>query len=160
LPSVTHFSPTDRQLEEKQRNAQLLPEEVSRLTEEVSLKADLVRQREQEQRDRHAKREEKLSSFQSLARLYGEKLGMHFVHTPSDGSAEENALRIGFTQIDRRSPDRKFWFDVRIAGDDTYSVLRVSPEVAGVAELEKDLNEDQDFSRFVRRMRKKFKDSV
>ena len=85
---------------------------------------------------------------------------MHFVHTPSDGSAEENALRIGFTQIDRRSPDRKFWFDVRIAGDDTYSVLRVSPEVAGVAELEKDLNEDQDFSRFVRRMRKKFKDSV
>ena len=89
MPSVTHFSPTDRQLEEKQRNAQLLPEEVSRLTEEVSLKADLVRQREQEQRDRHAKREEKLSSFQSLARLYGEKLGMHFVHTPSDGSAEE-----------------------------------------------------------------------
>jgi len=151
------------QLEAKQKSALLLPEEVNRLKDEVSLKVDLLQRRKDEASMAHSKTETKLQSLQKLSNLYGEKLGLHFVHTNSasgDASDNDNALRIGFTQIDRRNPEKKFWFDVRIMSDDTYSVQDVSPQVNGVKDLEKELNADQDFSKFVRKMRRKFKESV
>ena len=134
----------------------LLPEEIQRLKEEVSLKRDLLAQRESETKQEVHGKQTKLNSLQKLADFYGEKLGLNFQHA----NGETNALRIGFTQIDRRNPEKNFWFDVRIMEDDTYSIQKVVPEISGLSDLETELNTDNDFSKFVRQMRKKFKETV
>mmetsp|Transcript_18293 Transcript_18293/g.37896 ORF Transcript_18293/g.37896 Transcript_18293/m.37896 type:complete len:237 (-) Transcript_18293:51-761(-) len=151
------------------KSAQMLPEEVGRIRDEVSLKEDLLKQRKSETRHGAAAKQDRLGKLQRLAETYGQRLGLHFKHSAgdqeespavSDNGDSGNALRIGFTQIDRRNPDKTFWFDVRIREDDTYTIQQVVPQVEGLQELEQELNADNDFSKFVRKMRKKFKESV
>ncbi len=97
----------------------MLPEELGRVRDEVILKEDLLKQRKSETRHGAAAKQDRLGKLQRLAETYGQRLGLHFKHSagPSSEPADEesgNALRIGFTQIDRRNPDKSFWFDVRI----------------------------------------------
>ena len=140
------------------KSSKLLPEEVQRLREEISLKKDLFQQRESEMQHGVDAKQSKLNSLQELADLYGERLGLSFKQ--ANGETEDNALCISFTQIDRRNPEKPFWFNVRIMDDDTYSIQKVVPEVNGMKELEEELNTDNNFSKFVRKMRRKFKESV
>ena len=127
------------------------------MRDEVNLKRDLLQQRQAESQQENEGKQSKLSSLQALANFYGEKLGLNFQHS---NDQETNALRIGFTQIDRRNTDKNFWFDVRIMEDETYAIQQVVPEVSGLKELEAELNADNDFSKFVRNIRKKFKETV
>ena len=114
-------------------------------------------QRATEAQQENEGKQSKLKSLQALADFYGEKLGLNFQHS---NDQETNALRIGFTQIDRRKPDKNFWFDVRIMEDETYAIQQVVPDISGLKELEDQLNADNDFSKFVRNIRKKFKEAV
>jgi chromosome segregation ATPase len=139
------------------KSSTLLPEELRRLKDEVNLKRDLLQQRQAESQQENEGKQSKLSSLQALASFYGEKLGLNFQHS---NDQETNALRIGFTQIDRRNTDKNFWFDVRIMEDETYAIQQVVPEISGLKELEDELNADNDFSKFVRNIRKKFKETV
>ena len=123
----------------------------------MSLKKDLLYQRATEAQQENEGKQSKLKSLQALADFYGEKLGLNFQHS---NDQETNALRIGFTQIDRRKPDKNFWFDVRIMEDETYAIQQVVPDISGLKELEDQLNADNDFSKFVRNIRKKFKEAV
>jgi len=145
-------------LTDKQRTTDLLPQEVQRLEDEVSLKEDLLSQREEEIGAQSDKVETKIRNLQKVADLYGDRLGLTFKHATKD--EKNNALRIGFTQIDRRNPNKEFWFDVCVTAEEAYAIRNVSPSVQGIQALEDDLNEDSDFSKFVRRMRRKFKESV
>ena len=146
------------QLTDKQKTTDLLPQEVQRLEDEVSLKEDLLSQREKEIGAQNDKVETKIRNLQKVADLYGDRLGLTFKHATKD--EKNNALRIGFTQIDRRNPSKEFWFDVCVTSEEAYAIRNVSPSVQGIQALEDDLNEDSDFSKFVRRMRRKFKESV
>lgn len=146
------------QLTDKQRTTDLWPQEVQRLEDEVSLKEDLLSQREEEIGAQSDKVETKIRNLQKVADLYGDRLGLTFKHATKD--EKNNALRIGFTQIDRRNPNKEFWFDVCVTAEEAYAIRNVSPSVQGIQALEDDLNEDSDFSKFVRRMRRKFKESV
>uniref|UniRef100_A0A7S1G7N0 Kinetochore protein SPC25 n=1 Tax=Bicosoecida sp. CB-2014 TaxID=1486930 RepID=A0A7S1G7N0_9STRA len=78
------------------------------------------------------------------------RLGLDF-----DGLGED-VLRLTFTQIDPAAPDREFTFTVNVTDDNVYVVRDVSPPVAGVEEMCEELNETNDFSFFVRRMRREF----
>jgi hypothetical protein len=69
----------------------------------------------------------------------------------------DERLRLVFTLIDPLDPSRPFAFNVRVSeADDAYSVDGVDPPVPGVPELVAQLNRDNDFSRFVQLMRRRF----
>jgi len=66
-------------------------------------------------------------------------------------------LRLTFTNVDAANPMRTFAFQVFVDGGDKYHVESCEPPVAGMDELIDTLNTDNDFSAFVRQMRKRFK---
>lgn len=63
-------------------------------------------------------------------------------------------------QIDPASPDRRFCFNVRVTDAEAYEVDSIDPPVPGIDSLVRELNEGNDFSSFVQRMRGRFKDLV
>ena len=83
------------------------------------------------------------------ARLY-KKLGLEF-------QREDNSrLKIAFTNVDPADPSRLFFFVVFVDQDEQYHIEQVEPGVGSIADLMHRLNETNDFSSFVRNMRKKF----
>lgn len=82
-----------------------------------------------------------------------ERLGLRFVRV-EDGST----LKIAFTQIDASEPCREFSVGLQINDDDEYEVTECEPTVESLPRLIKDLNMTNDFAKFVKCVRKSFKD--
>ncbi|GBG26012.1 Kinetochore protein Spc25 [Hondaea fermentalgiana] len=83
------------------------------------------------------------------ATLY-KKLGLEFQRD------DNTRLRLSFTQIDPRDPDREFFFVIFVDKDDCYHVEQVEPAVGSISDLIRRVNATNDFSSFVRSMRTKF----
>lgn len=71
-------------------------------------------------------------------------------------------LRLVFTQIDPASPQREFFFSVNVDEQDQYEVAECSPAVPAdrLDALVRTLNAKNDFSCFVKAMRREFKAMV
>ena len=63
-------------------------------------------------------------------------------------------------QLDHRQPDRRFSFNVRVTDSEAYEVDSIDPPLPGIEAVVRALNEGNDFSSFVQRMRGRFKDLV
>ncbi|CAI5722532.1 unnamed protein product [Hyaloperonospora brassicae] len=84
-----------------------------------------------------------------------QKPGLVFEHS------EVNRIVIRFTQIDAQDPSREFSFRITINPiTDRYIVDNCNEEVAALDELVTNLNESGDLARFVRSMRRQFKQLV
>ena len=83
-----------------------------------------------------------------------QRLGLDFEKINDD------KLRLVFTQIDAMDPERQFAFNVRITETDVYEVDGCDPAVPGLAAIVKELNERNDFSRFVQLMRQRFRSGL
>ena len=83
--------------------------------------------------------------------VFYKKLGLEFVRMGED------RLKLTFTQVDAAQPQRAFSFAVHVNEHDVYQVDSCDPPVEGVDEMLRELNTNNDFSLFVRRMRAKFK---
>ncbi len=70
----------------------------------------------------------------------------------------EDQLKLNMTSIDPRDPDRTFAFAVHIDQQDQYHMILCEPPVARTDRLLEELNTSNNFSRFVRKMRKAFCD--
>ena len=83
--------------------------------------------------------------------LYYEQLGLSFKRVA------DNFLRLTFTQIDASAPSREFTFVIHVGADNVYTVETCQPAVPRLRELLAELNGSNDFSGFVRGMRREFK---
>lgn len=83
------------------------------------------------------------------AKLY-KKLGLDFERVGED------RLKLVFTMIDPNRHDREFYFVVHVDANDKYSVEDINPPVGSIQDAISALNSNNDFSLFVKRMRKKF----
>jgi predicted Mrr-cat superfamily restriction endonuclease len=79
------------------------------------------------------------------------RLGLDFQRIGRD------QLKINMTNIDQGDPDRVFSFAVQIDPDDRYHVILCEPELPNTELLVNELNENNEFSKFVRNMRKAFR---
>mmetsp|Transcript_5066 Transcript_5066/g.12998 ORF Transcript_5066/g.12998 Transcript_5066/m.12998 type:complete len:232 (-) Transcript_5066:190-885(-) len=84
------------------------------------------------------------------ARLY-KKLGIDFDNIGG------KRMRVTYTKVDPADPARVFYFITMVTDDDAYIVEQVHPGVGSVQDLLDDLNASNDFSLFVRSMRKRFR---
>ena len=96
-------------------------------------------------------KDQKLAELDKGRALYRSRLGLNFEQVGGE------RLRLTFTNVDAANPMRAFAFQVFVDGGDTYHVESCEPPVAGMDELVDALNKDNDFSLFVRQMRKRFK---
>ena len=69
----------------------------------------------------------------------------------------EDQLKLNLTRIDPSDPERVFAFAVHIDPNDKYHVILCDPPLNNTDELVDELNASNDFSLFVRRMRRSFK---
>eukprot|EP00908_Phaeocystis_cordata_P000661 Transcript_10724.p6 GENE.Transcript_10724~~Transcript_10724.p6 ORF type:complete len:87 (-),score=54.36 Transcript_10724:514-774(-) len=86
--------------------------------------------------------------------MYKKWLGLEFERV------EDERLRIVFTHVDPQAPTRAFTFYVYVDASDRYHVVRCEPAIPDVQSLVDALNASNDFSAFVRNMRKKFQQLV
>ena len=82
------------------------------------------------------------------------RLGLDFERTEKNGV---DGLRLVFTLIDEKSPERKFSFKVVVNDDSKYEVSDVSVPCPNMAEYLGKLNVTNNFSAFVKSMRAHFK---
>lgn len=72
----------------------------------------------------------------------------------------EDRLRLDMTHIDPSEPSRAFSFEVYVDAANTYHIEKCSPAVPGLPTLVARLNETNNFSEFVRTVRRAFQENV
>ena len=147
----------EKKREARQTTLNSLLEQENRVPAEVN---GLLRQKAELERVKIVKTNEALGLRRKLeneavarlttgALLY-KKLGLRFER--SGGSVSSN-LKLVFTMIDEKDPLREFAFVVRVDAEDKYHLVKCSPSLSQTTELVQLLNQTNDFSAFVRRMR-------
>ena len=131
-----------------------LPPEQQKLTQQLAQCRSLVVQREAGCEQTQAAKEQKLAELDKGCTLYRTRLGLVFERVG------EERLRLTFTNIDPADPMRPFSFQVFVDGGDQYHVESCEPPLPALDELVDALNADNDFSAFVRSMRKRFRGLV
>ncbi|CAN0037503.1 unnamed protein product [Phaeothamnion confervicola] len=141
----------------RQEEREVLP---VKLRELQALRTELERQLDEKQREEATRRRRKEQEINDLTRgvVFFKYLGLEFEHAGTGGEDEEAFLRLIFTQIDPEDPNRRFAFTVRVDASDAYHVANAAPPVPEevVAPLLAELNATNDFSGFVRAMRRFF----
>jgi len=150
-----------QQIEELRRNVQrltailaTLPPEEQQLRRQYEQQRLLLQERERAFQQNHLQNEQKLSELQKGGSMYKKWLGLEFERV------EDERLRIVFTHVDPQAPTRAFTFYVYVDSSDRYHVVKCEPEVHDVQSLVDALNTSNDFSAFVRNMRKRFQQLV
>eukprot|EP00873_Tetraselmis_striata_P022125 jgi/Tetstr1/442389/TSEL_030515.t1 len=133
--------------EEEGRLPELLQE--LRIEEETLSKA--LQRQEEASRQSATKNEGKLTVLRDAVGQYHRHLGMEF--RPQD----DGRLQVVLTQVDHGQPGRAFSFHVLILEDGKYQVSSYQPELPAAAALEAELNATLDFSKFVRCVRREFR---
>lgn len=143
-----------------ERNAEIAQLEAA--TRSMPVEVDAARAAEaaarvhllQQQKEYDAREERVRFTLNELTKgvAYYKRLGLDFDRIHDD------KLRLSFTLIDPRAPDRAFAFNVKVSDSDTYHVDSCEPPIAGLEGLVADLNASNDFSAFVQTMRRKFKE--
>eukprot|EP01138_Halocafeteria_seosinensis_P005314 gb/GECG01005433.1/.p1 GENE.gb/GECG01005433.1/~~gb/GECG01005433.1/.p1 ORF type:complete len:252 (+),score=52.92 gb/GECG01005433.1/:1-756(+) len=133
------------------------PAEASSAKDNAAAMESQLREAEEELQSQRKSSEYALQELTKGVSFY-KRLGLTF-------DREENErLRIKFTQIDPAAPQKEFSFAVHVSDDDQYEVTACNPSSLGenpsVDELVYQLNQTNNFSKFIREMRKKFKQLV
>mmetsp|Transcript_48850 Transcript_48850/g.104278 ORF Transcript_48850/g.104278 Transcript_48850/m.104278 type:complete len:233 (-) Transcript_48850:403-1101(-) len=143
-----------KELDRLQSQESLLPAEQQRLCKALEQQRQLLAQHEvayqqsQQQKDaKLAELDKGCSTYQRLLALEFERMG-------------EERLRLIFTNVDERAPSRAFSFQVFVDGADQYHINQCEPRLEKLPELTHALNQSNDFSAFVRAMRREFKRST
>ena len=82
-----------------------------------------------------------------------------YIHT---SGADDNKLRLVFTQMDAQDPSREYFFSVHVDEADHYQVEECNPKLdeALISSLVTQLNTSSDFAGFCKRMRRAFKATI
>ena len=140
-----------RKLDELKSHSRKLPTEISSISEEVrsvkenfDVQSSMTNEKQNSLRCKRSELDKGLHSFR-------QHLGMSF------STAGDDRVRVVFTHIDAANPEREFRFDVSVA-EESYSVENCVPHLPGLPALIADLTATNNFSNFVRSMRRSFKE--
>mmetsp|Transcript_1021 Transcript_1021/g.1092 ORF Transcript_1021/g.1092 Transcript_1021/m.1092 type:complete len:234 (+) Transcript_1021:282-983(+) len=144
-------------LTEKLKSVEIEEQKVEPLVQNASKrKDDMIKSIEEQNQEIKALKKKQEYEMQQLTRgmkLY-KMLGLSFE------KVSEDWLKLSFTHIDPNDHSREFYFVVFLDRNDVYHIQEVNPVIGNVQPLINELNETNNFSLFVRRMRKRFKELV
>lgn len=155
--------------EQRQETLKAIEAEIARLKEkeaDLPQELQLARAREKELQEILASKRAALSELSSRQGDYINDLTRGVVmykHLGLDFErADDNKLRLIFTQLDATNPSREYFFSVHIDEADRYRVEECDPtlDTAMVDGLVAELNQANDFAVFVKKMRRAFKATI
>eukprot|EP00798_Chlamydomonas_sp_ICE-L_P002989 gene2989-12997_t len=94
-------------------------------------------------------KKKRLGALRKALALYSSRLGLTF----KQGNDE---LQLVFTQIIRSNPTQEFVINVQISAENTYNVTKSEPAIPKLPELVQRLNQDNNFSAFIKKARAEF----
>merc|ERR1712141_495260 len=108
---------------------------------------------EKKHREKNSNDEGKNADLRCYVDRAKDHLGLSIARTATDSNV------LIFTNIDMANPTRKFLCEFQLGGINNreYKVMRCEPEIEGIKDMEKKVNETNDISGFVVTLRKKFK---
>jgi len=124
--------------------------ELQQKEKDVGVKINIL---EKKHKEKHGNDEVKNAELRSYVDRAKDHLGISLART----STESYVLI--FTNIDMANPTRTFLCEFQLGGINKteYKVMRCEPEIEGIKDMEKKVNETNDISGFVVTLRKKFK---
>ena len=143
-----------RELERLQGADGLLPPEQQRLGKTLETQRQLLAQRERAYQQSQLQKESKLAELDKGCSTYQRLLSLEFERMGDE------RLRLIFTNVDEHAPSRAFSFLVYVDATDRYHIDACEPPIDALPELTATLNRTNDFSAFVRGMRREFKKST
>jgi len=129
----------------------MLPLERAKLKKALDQQRQLLVEREMALQQMQAGKDHKLAELNKGCTMYRNMLGLEFERIGDE------RLRLVMTSIDARAPSRAFSFTVYVDSADRYHIEHCDPMVPMLATLVEKLNENNDFSLFVRSLRHEFK---
>lgn len=149
---------TDEQIQIKELEEELskvqaeqneLPGLLAEVRSELETETSAAEARSRSVAAREASAQKTLRGVQTALEMYKQRLGLEFENS------EGNTMEITFTKLDSTDPNRKFVLKICVE-DDTYDAVDCNPPLKNISELVDELNYSDDFSRFVRKLRKSF----
>ena len=141
-------------LDKLHAHEQVLPPESQRLEQQLTQSRALVTRSEAILEQAQRGMEHKLGELDRGISLYKARLGLAFDKVGDD------RLRLTFTCIDPTDPERAFCLEVCVTVGDHYVVQSCEPTLTELPGLVHTLNASNDFSAFVRAVRKGFQKLV
>eukprot|EP00026_Physarum_polycephalum_P015619 Phypoly_transcript_16340.p1 GENE.Phypoly_transcript_16340~~Phypoly_transcript_16340.p1 ORF type:complete len:243 (+),score=36.71 Phypoly_transcript_16340:77-730(+) len=137
------------QLIELKTKEERLPEVLESYQTQVKMiKYELdAKKREMEEQEKQIR--QKLQRATMGIEFYRNRFGLQFEKLSDSG------IRVIFTNVDSKDHERKFMFSLSVE-EDKYHLLECKPKLSGVQPLVDELNTQNNISRFVVQMRKKF----
>eukprot|EP00897_Mesotaenium_endlicherianum_P008153 jgi/Mesen1/7366/ME000381S06596 len=149
-------------LDKLSRELKALEAEESSWPPQIADLQELVRQESQHNEEEMAEVEDtekvkrkKADALLSALGMYRKHLGLQFEHSAKD------RLRLVFVNIDPLDPAREFSFVLHVTTNSSeYSVIECTPQISDMQALVAEVNSTNDFSGFVRSVRRKFRSLV
>jgi len=135
------------------RQAQSLPAEIASMRADADSMTEALRSSESTTERAEVDASYRVGEMQRGVEAFA-PLGIRF------DTGDDGRVRIVFTRVDEASPEREFSFTVQADEEGAFTLVACEPAVADAADRVAALNEDQDFGRFVRGMRRTFKSMV
>uniref|UniRef100_A0A7S4EV27 Kinetochore protein SPC25 n=1 Tax=Chrysotila carterae TaxID=13221 RepID=A0A7S4EV27_CHRCT len=142
------------ELERLHTQEKLLPPEQQRLAKSLEQQRQLLAQRELAYQQCQLQKETRLSELGKGCSTYQRLLSLEFERMGDE------RLRLVFTNLDARAPSRAFSFQVYVDALDKYHIENCEPALPNLPALTDTLNQTNDFSTFVRAVRREFKRST
>lgn len=142
---------TEKALAEVLSEKETLSKRLQQLEEALRAQEQEVLAKEKVLVEESKARAKRLQALDEALRWYQRHLGLRF-----EQSAGE--LTLVFTMVDVRDHDREFRIGIMIPAEtDAYQVTECQPPLTGLPDLVSQLNENNDFAGFVKRVRDLFK---
>ncbi|EIE26841.1 hypothetical protein COCSUDRAFT_64680 [Coccomyxa subellipsoidea C-169] len=142
------------QLRAAEEESDALPKEIHDIKTALDRETAELQRQESALADKESLREGKLRSLRQALDLYRARLGLQFRKDHTD------ELLLIFTHIDPSSHLREFMLGVHVHADNTYSITRCEPALEGLDPMLGELNSSNNFSQFVRQLRKRFQQLI
>ncbi|CAL8467196.1 g6732 [Coccomyxa elongata] len=142
------------ELRAAEEECEALPKELQEMKAALDRETAELQRQESALADKESLREGKLRSLRQALDLYRARLGLHFRRDNKD------ELLLVFTHIDPSNHLQEYILGVHVQEDNTYSITKCEPTLEGLDGLLEELNKSNNFSDFVRQLRKRFQQLV
>ncbi|EME29464.1 Kinetochore protein spc25 [Galdieria sulphuraria] len=139
------------QLKSKQ---EMIPEKKTKLKEELENQSSLLKSRQRAFSEINETSQQKYANLRNAIRTYENCLGLRLERT------EDGRIAFIFTHINQQVPEREYSFCIFVDENDHYQVESCTPPVKDITVLLEKLNRDEDLSRFILSIRKRFQAMV
>ncbi|XP_068734814.1 uncharacterized protein [Montipora capricornis] len=144
----------EKELRELQITGQCLAERRNETQKQLEETHCCVQKQQKEILAKEQSTSNKMQQFNKGTEHFKERLGLAFK------KVDDENLQFVFKYIDPEDEEKPFVFTVAITAQNKYSVTKCIPEVEGMEDMIHQLNATNNFSKFVRSMRKGFKETT